>query len=189
MENLKIQIKIKEAILEERSKNLDEKLQKVLGVSEDEFIFEDLVKTYNELLDEGYTIEEIDLSSLGNSNLFNLGKGGLMSWIKESLIKWFLEQVFPGSPKTVAMASQVLADVNPLHLLSIFNPNKPEKCIEHFPSVADSLIEVFLRNTLVSSTETNKMGNLLGNVFGQAIQDSNIGEIAADKFCKQLKEL
>jgi hypothetical protein len=85
-----------------------------------------------------------------------------------------------------------MADLNPKDLIRPFK-DMPT-CLTSSPHVMDAILEVVVRQlggklTSTNSNDYNWSGtgsNLIGNLFGEAIRKSNLGETLGGMFCKAI---
>lgn len=190
---------IKETLVEERERKLYSSFDELNDIRDKEFFIERYFIITSNLLNEGYSFEEVEsamneienpLSSADiGSNL--LGAGG--SQLKEYAINMLLTFVFGAKNQgLVSTMSVVFADYD---IRDVLKPFKDEpNCMSHMPKMIDSVLEALSRYIAGSSmgVDRNDYGLNLsgiasgyaGNLFGEVIKDSNIGETIADKLCK-----
>ncbi len=151
------------------------------------------------LLNEGYSFEEVEsaMNEIENplsnvdigSNIMSAGG----SQLKEYAINILLTFVFGGKNQgMISTISVVFADYD---IRDILKPFKDEpNCMSHMPKMVDSILEALSRYVAGSTVgvDRNDYGLNLsglasgyaGNMFGEVIKDSNIGETISDKICK-----
>ena len=194
--NLKSQIK--QTLLEERQRKLEESFVELYDINDETFLVERYFTISMKLLEEGYTIEEIETSDVTNglSNVNwkeTIGQSAL-SALKEYAIRFILSKVFGASPGFATTAAQILEGLNPLDLIRPFKSE--ESCNQSFPNVCDRLLEALVRyiGGKELGVDRNDYGinlkgistSIGGNLFGELIQQSDISEKISNKFCKMI---
>jgi len=123
------------------------------------------------------------------SNL--LSSGG--SQLKEYAINILLTFIFGGKNQgLISTISVVFADYD---IRDILKPFKDEpNCMSHMPKMVDSVLEALSRYIAGSAmgVDRNNYGlnlggitsSFAGNMFGEVIRDSNMGETISNKLCK-----
>jgi len=120
--NLKSQIK--QTLLEERQRKLEESFVELYDINDKNYLVERYFTISMRLLEEGYTIEEIETSDLTNGlNNINwketIGQSAL-SAVKEYAIRFILKEVFGANSGFATTAAQILEGLNPLDLIRPF---------------------------------------------------------------------
>lgn len=194
---------IKEQLKKERETYLKESLDSLSDIEDNGFFLESYIDLTVQLMNEGYDIKEIEVvaeqgimdkltSGAGaiakdtwdSTNVLQTLLGGSMSTIKEQMINWLLVTLGMGKGAANFMAA-FLADYDIRDLLLMFKSK--EHCMQQAPKVSDSLMEAVVRYLQFGEKETYikqdyvKLG--VGNMFGEIIRNSNIGETVANKFC------
>lgn len=204
MKTIKVNIKeiVKNNLLSEsnRKNHIYNSFEKIKDLKNNELI-KGYVETSIGLMNEGYTVDEIESSLNEIENPLNMLDGkldwksvfkdSLTSGAKEYVIKWLLSAVGMG-PQWSTTISQAFADYSPLDMLKPFK--NEQMCIQHMPALSDTILEVIVRYIGSSATGTNRTdydwsgvgGNLVGNIFGEVIRDSNISETISNKLCKAI---
>lgn len=196
-----LRTKIKETLLEERQRKLKESFIGLNEIEDPNFLIERYFSITNNLINEGYSFEEIqkhlneagDVLSLDNFNLKDAMLGGGGSMLKEYLINILLTYVFGGTNQgLISTMSVVFADYNVLDLLKPFKDES--NCVTYMPKLVDALLEALTRYLASSAMGTNRSNygvnlpglatSAAGNLFGEVIKESNIGETVSNKFCK-----
>lgn len=196
MDNLKV--KIKQTLLEERKRKLEESFVELNDIRDDSYLVERYLTITSKLLEEGYSLEEIESSDISNKldsvNWKEVMGQGALSAAKEYVIRFVLKEVFGANPTFSTMASQFFADYSPLDLLKPFKDES--NCNQYMPKLCGGLLEVLMRyigsNTL--DIDRNDYGisfkgigsTLGGNLFGELIKESNLTKTMSDKFCKMI---
>lgn len=190
---------IKETLLEERDRKLYSSYEELNDIRDKEYFLERYFVITSNLLNEGYSIEEVEsaVNELDNplsnvdigSNIMSAGG----SQLKEYAINILLTFVFGGKNQgMISTISVVFADYD---IRDILKPFKDEpNCMSHMPKMVDSILEALSRYVAGSTVgvDRNDYGLNLsglasgyaGNMFGEVIKDSNIGETISDKICK-----
>lgn len=204
MSNIKLNIKkvVTENLQRTRKEIFQESFSIVRGSSsKDEFLTRVLIASSN-LISEGYEMDEIEsflneqdasslvaagddaLSQIKNADWGKLARGTIMSSIKEYAIKWLLNNLGMKGEIVDSMAI-VFADYNPLDLLKPFKDMSSCTSADGMPKLCDAIMEGvgrYIGGQLAGGGSTVvKLG--VGNLFGESIKESNIGEIAGAKFC------
>lgn len=205
MNNINLNIKkvVSENLQRTRKEIFQESFSIVRGSStKDEFLTRVLIASSN-LINEGYEMDEIEsflneqdssslvaagddaLSQIKNADWGKIARGTIMSSIKEYAIKWLLNNLGLKG-EIVDSVAIVFADYNPLDLLKPFKDMSSCMRPEAMPQLCDSIMEAVGRyiGGQVSGGGGSTIVKLgVGNLFGKSISESNIGEIAATKFC------
>lgn len=193
-----IKVIIKTNLLEERKRKLDESLSSLGGITDKDTLVEKYLITTSNLLNNGYTIEEIEASDIYNKLNSTDWKStigdSLATTAKEYIIRFVVKEIFGGGEGFSTTVAQVLANINPMNLLKPFKDE--QSCIEHFPQISDALIIALLRYIAAGQlgVDRNEYGlgfkgltsNIAGNLFGKVIKDSNISETISNSFCKAI---
>jgi hypothetical protein len=203
MDNIKVNIKnvVKRNLTEKRKSNITESFSKLNDINNKEQRVLQTLMISGRLLDEGYSQEEIiqylnELDVKGGiddiiSGASTYFKGAVWSEAKEYLIKWICD-AFGFNQTFSTILAQGLADLDPRDLIRPFK-DMPT-CLTSSPHVMDSILEVVVRQlggkvTGVNSNNYEWSGvgsNLIGNMFGDAIRKSNLGETLGGMFCKAI---
>jgi hypothetical protein len=198
MKEIKLNIKdvVKRNLNETRNKILEESFNQLVLSNTKENIVEKYINVSSQLIEIGYTNDEIqsylnEAIELPFSDKVDYGKligGGIWSEVKEYAIRWILEAL--GMKGNLAQQLSIaLADTNPLDLIRIFKNR--QLCETHMTHIADSVVELLVRNlggSLAGKTLNIRSSNVgtaaVGNIVGEAIRNSNIGESIRDVMCK-----
>jgi hypothetical protein len=195
---------IKETLLEERKRKLSESFNQLSDIKDIDFFSKKITNITLNLMNEGYSLSEIESSFIlfeeenpwdfSKVDFVDVFKNSMVSGAKEYIINFVLTQVFGANRDFAATASVVFADYNPLDLLKIFKDE--QSCNPSMRDLSDSLLEAVVRYIGGKSSgvdRTNYGLNIqgasttaIGNVFGEAIRQSNIGETISSKFCKMI---
>jgi hypothetical protein len=205
MSNIKLNIKkiVSENLQQTRQQRFQESFSIVKGSSNrDEFLTRVLIASSN-LISEGYEMDEIEsflneqdseslvdmgsdaLTQLKNADWGKIAKGTIMSSIKEYAIRWLLNNLGLKGDITDFMAS-TFARFNPLNLLKPFKDMPSCMEADSMPALCDAIMKSIGSyiggKVSPGGSEVVKLG--VGNLFGESIEQSNLGEIASEKFCK-----
>jgi hypothetical protein len=191
-----IKLILKEELNKERENYIIESFKPLSDVNNRELFLKTYIDIGTKLLDEGYDIDEIEPIVEQNlldqitqgakgmwdkTDVMKVLKGGGWSMVKEQLIRWVLS-AFGVSGGALTFLSAALADYDPRLLLQMFK-NKP-MCITNAKPLSDALMEGLIRYVQVGSDKDASFAQLgLGNIIGEVIQESTIGEVVAQKFC------
>jgi hypothetical protein len=205
MSNIKLNIKkvVSENLQRTRKEIFQESFSIVRGSSsKDEFLTRVLIASSN-LISEGYEMNEIEsflneqdasslaaagddaLSQVKNADWGKIARGTIMSSIKEYAIKWLLNNLGMKG-EIVDSVAIVFADYNPLDLLKPFKDMASCTKPDAMPKLCDSIMEAvgrYVGGQIAGGGGSTIVKLGVGNLFGESIQQSNIGEIAAAKFC------
>lgn len=201
MNNIKVDIKkiVSENLQKTRKQRFDETFKRAHNSKDyDEFLNNVLIAS-SSLISEGYSIDEVEdyiseegitdtaddaLDKVKNADWGKIARGSILSMVKEYAIKWLLTNV--GLKKEFAeTAAIVFADYNPLNLIKPFKDSA--NCQQYMPDLVDAIMEAIGRQiggNITKTSNTLTMG--VGNIFGESIKESNMGEIASGKFCKMI---
>lgn len=201
MNNIKVDIKkvVSENLQKTRKQRFDESFKNAHNSKNyDEFLNNVLIASSG-LISEGYSIDEVEdyiseegvaataddaLDKVKNADWGKIARGSIISMIKEYAIKWLLTNI--GLNKHFAeTAAIVFAGYNPLNLIKPFKD--ASNCQQYMPDLCDAIMEAIARELggqVTGTSNTLTMG--IGNIFGEAIKESNLGEISSGKFCKMI---
>ena len=201
MKNIKIDIKkvVSENLQQTRKQRFDESFKNAHQSKNYEEFLNNVLIASSSLISEGYSIDDIDgyitdqgiastaddaLDKVKNADWGKIARGSILSMVKEYAIKWLLTNV--GLKKEFAeIAVIVFADYNPLNLIKPFKDT--QNCQQYMPELCDAIMEAIGRQIggqITGTSNTLTMG--VGNIFGESIKQSNLGEIASGKFCKMI---
>lgn len=198
---------IKEEIKRERKNHLVKSINQLNDIKDNDFFFEQYFETSLNLLDEGYTIEEIDLISeqsigerlggsvwgalkdlTGQTNIKQALGGGGLSALSEYAINFLLTQILGFHKNTANFLSSFFADTDPRILLRPFK--SPELCAENLPKISDSLMEgmaAYLQGKNPPDKQWKETSQLaIRNIFADAVRQSSLGETIAGKVCNMI---
>ena len=119
-----IRVIIKSNLLEERKRKLNESLSSLSGITNKNTLIEKYLITTSNLMNDGYTIEEIEASDIYNKMNSVDWKGvlgdSILTTAKEYIIKYVMQEVLGANATFSRMFAQFMANVNPLDLLRPF---------------------------------------------------------------------
>ena len=193
-----IKVIIKSNLLEERKRKLNESLSSLSGITDKNTLLEKYLITTSNLMNDGYTIEEIEASDIYNKMNSIDWKGvvgdSILNTAKEYIIKYVMQEVLGANATFSRMFAQFMENVNPLDLLKPFKDE--QSCIQSFPQIADGILIVMFRSIAAGEigADSNSyqiglkdsLSAIAGNMVGQAIKESNISEKVSDIFCKTI---
>lgn len=193
-----IKVIIKSNLLEERKRKLNESLSSLGGIKDKNTLLEKYLITTSNLMNDGYTIEEIEASDIYNKMNSVDWKGvvgdSILTTAKEYIIKYVMQEVLGANATFSRMFAQFMANVNPLDLLKPFKDE--QSCVQSFPQIVDGMLIVMFRSVVAGEigADSNSyqiglkdgLSAIAGNMVGQAIKESNISEKVSDIFCKAI---
>lgn len=197
---------IREEVIKVRRTRLEESLGELRDIQDRDFFFHSYIQKSAKLLDEGYSIEEIEQISenwftdkigqgagtvakdiWGSTNVLDALFGGGLGMIKEQVIRWVLVQLGVGKGAANFLAA-ALEQTDPRELLRIFK--SPENCTSGMPKISDGLMAGIVRylqygekDVKLFDKNSDVLGLALGNILDEVITQSNIGETVASKLC------
>lgn len=209
MDIIKLDIKkvVSENLQKTRKEKLVEEFNNFDEVTDPNDFYNVFLKKADKLISEGYTEEEILYHIFEQENFFDkltsgvnkviggdtkwgeMAKSSLWSGAKEFLAKWFLS--FLGVKGGVGTSiAQFLGN---LEYKDLFIPFKDKVyCQQHMKDITSGILEVIVRYIGGKVTGVNRnsyewgdVGTVgIGNIFGEAIKESDINNKIADKFCR-----
>lgn len=193
-----IKVIIKSNLLEERKRKLTESLSSLSGIKDKNTLLEKYLITTSNLMNDGYTIEEIEASDIYNKMNSVDWKGvvgdSILTTAKEYIIKYVMQEVLGANATFSRMFAQFMANINPLDLLKPFKDE--QSCIQSFPQISDGILIVMFRSIaggeIGADSNSYQLGlkdsisAIGGNMVGQAIKESNISEKVSNIFCKAI---
>jgi len=199
----KVNIDIKNVVLKNLNETRELKLinsyYKIKDKKGQELV-ESFMNTSIKLMNDGYTLDEINLILFEQANTENISNalknvdwiGGLTSTLKSSLKEMVIYSILTalGFKKDNAMLiSSFMKDMTPLDLLRPFKDKS--HCIQYGPKVIDALLEAIARwggrKITGSPTEHESWKDIfsmiVGNTVGTIIEKSDTSETIAKKLC------
>ncbi len=197
---------VREELIKKGNHHIVESLIELNDIQDDNFFFINYIHKSSKLLDEGYSIEEIELVAeniftnkltqgigdvagdiWGSTNVLDALFGGGLGMIKEQVIRWVLVQLGVGKGAANFLAA-ALEQTDPRELLRIFK--SPEYCTSGMPKISDGLMAGIVRylqfgekDVKLFDKNSDVLGLALGNILDEVITQSNIGETVASKLC------
>lgn len=202
-----IKKKLREELLKEesRTKHLTESLKPLSDISDEGFFIQSYIQIADSLMEEGYTLEEIEpLVEQSLTDRLKQGIGGMaadtwdktsvlgalfgggLSGVKEQILKWLLTSLGMGAG-AATFVSAVLADYDVRDLLKVFKSKEFCLAPEGMPGISDAVIEGIVAYLQTGEQPMNIKQDLGGvalrNVFADVMRQSNLGEGIAEKVC------
>ncbi len=197
---------VKEELNKKGNHHIVESLIELNDIQDNDFFIINYINKSTELLDEGYTIQEIEQVAeniftnkltqgigdvagdiWGSTNVLDALFGGGLGMIKEQVIRWVLVQLGVGKGAANFLAA-ALEQTDPRELLRIFK--SPESCTSGMPKISDGLMAGIVRylqfgekDVKLFDKNSDVLGLALGNILDEVITQSNIGETVASKLC------
>jgi len=199
----KITLILKEELKKERDDYLFESFNSLSTISDKDLLVQKLGETTIQLIEDGYTPEEITLiveqnggifGSLrdenGQFNLWNTIFGGGKSMFFEQMIRILIVDILGFGEKFGQSAAILLSDYNPLHILRLFK-NK-QYCIQEVTELAPTIVEIIINNNqfdgqsqdVTSWSGMKKVG--FRNIAMDAVRESNLDNILGTKICEYI---
>lgn len=165
--------------------NINESFEKIFLNEDVDVQFDETIKYFGKLIDEGYDNEKIEtvvgeqfdwLAKLFNSETptkdssaqdkaIAAGKGGAISQFKEYLIKKFLSFIGFEGPLASAVAT-ALSEMTVADLISVFRSR--ESCMTHSGVVAKAVVEALTTYIVQSNTKEDSVAyNFLRNSLSE----------------------
>lgn len=165
--------------------NINESFEKIFLNEDVDIQFDETIKYFGKLIDEGYDNEKIEtvvdeqfdwLAKLFNSETptkdssaqdkaIAAGKGGAISQFKEYLIKKFLSFIGFEGPLASAVAT-ALSEMTVADLISVFRSR--ESCMTHSGVVAKAVVEALTTYIVQSNTKEDSVAyNFLRNSLSE----------------------
>lgn len=202
-----IKQKIREQLEKERVRTeyLTESLKPLSDISDEGFFIQSYIQIADTLMNEGYTLEEIEpLVEQSFGERLKQGVGGMasdtwdktsvlgalfgggLSGVKEQIVKWLLTSLGMGAG-AATFISTVLADYDVRDLLKVFKSKEHCLAPEGLPGISDAVMEGIVAYLQTGEQPMNIKqdigGVALRNVFADVMRQSNLGEGIAEKVC------
>jgi hypothetical protein len=202
-----IKKKIREELQKEQSRTnyLTESLKPLSDISDEGFFIQSYIQIADNLMEEGYTLEEIEplveqsltdrlkqgiggmaADTWDKTNVLSALFGGGLSGVKEQILKWLLTSLGMGAG-AATFISAVLADYDVRDLLKVFKSKEFCLAPEGMPGISDAVIEGVVAYLQTGERPMNIRqdigGVALRNVFADVLRQSNLGEGIAEKVC------
>lgn len=194
-----IKLIVSKTLNEERSKKLNDSLLVLENIEDNDTLVQNFLVIASNLLEEGYTLEEIEKSDVYNK-LNSVDWKGMMgetilTTAKEYIIKYVVQEVVGVSPTVSRMFAQFMANVNPVDLLKPFKDE--QNCNQYFPQIVDGILIVVFRsiagnelgidsNSYSLTNGKDALNAIAGNMLGKVIKESDISEKVSGMFCKAI---
>lgn len=196
--------KITLILQEESNRYLAESIESLSAIADKDLLNERYTETVLQLIDDGYTLDEISVvteqnqvltnnltnGNPGTFNIWNTIFGGGASALKEQIIRFILVDIFGFSEMTGQDLAIIFKRVSPLDIIKLFRGK--EHCMEVVPTISLSLAEVLVNNSQFGgqSQQTTTLQGIgkvgIRNIIAQAIDDSNLGEKLGEKLCSYI---
>jgi|694.fasta_scaffold79783_3 hypothetical protein len=202
-----IKQKIREQLEKEqvRTTYLTESLKPLSDISDEGFFIQSYIQIADTLMNEGYTLSEIEpLIEQSMADRLKQGVGGMaadtwdktsvlgalfgggLSGVKEQIVKWLLTSLGMGAG-AATFISTVLADYDVRDLLKVFKSKEHCLAPEGLPGISDAVMEGIVAYLQTGEQPMNIKqdigGVALRNVFADVMRQSNLGEGIAEKVC------
>lgn len=190
-----IKVIVSKTLIEERSKKLNDSLLVLENIEDQNKLIENFLVISSKLIEEGYTLQEIESSDiykqLNNVNWSGVLGDSILNTAKEFIIKFVLQEVLGANATFSRMFAQFMANVNPIDLLKPFKDEA--NCVQHFPQIVDGILIVMFRSIAAGEfgVDSNSysivkggLSAIAGNMLGQVIKESDISEKVSGMFCK-----
>jgi hypothetical protein len=192
---------IRGTLLEQRKVKLNESFDILNDIRDVNFIVEKYIEISSKLIEEGYSIEEIENTDVKNKldsiDWSEAMKQGALSAVREYAIRYVLTTIFGDNKNFNTIAAKILADLNPIDLIRIFK--NEENCNKFLPNVVNSLLELLIRKfgSDMFGVDSNSydlnpfkggfrdiITNYSGNISGELVRKTDIAQKISNKFCK-----
>jgi len=202
-----IKQKIREQLEKEqvRTTYLTESLKPLSDISDEGFFIQSYIQIADTLMNEGYTLSEIEpLIEQSMADRLKQGVGGMaadtwdktsvlgalfgggLSGVKEQIVKWLLTSLGMGAG-AATFISTALADYDVRNLLKVFKSKEHCLAPEGLPGISDFVMEGIVAYLQTGEKPMNIKqdfgGIALRNVFADVMRQSNFGESVAEKVC------
>lgn len=184
---------IKETILEEKDLRLENYLQELKDIRDDSYRNQRLLEISIKLINEGFNINDM-IKDFKNANWSGAFKESMLSGVREYIIRYVIKEIFGANSDISTTAAQFLADYSPLDLLKPFKNYESCMSSNGMPKLIDALLEVVVRKigSNITGVDSDDYSlnlksagtTLAGNLFGEAIRESNFSETISEKFCR-----
>jgi len=198
MNNIKLDIKkiVSENLQKTRKQRLEESFNHIKDIKDVETLYSQILYTSSNLIEEGYEFEEVETivnslteqgivdSALGNmEDLKNRDwagdvKSGLWSAAKEYVINYFVSALGVNEFWSKEL-SVIFANMSPIEILKPFK--NMEYCTQYMPKLSGTIVEATVAAVM---GKDNTVKNISRNILTEALNESNINQVLANKFCK-----
>jgi hypothetical protein len=198
MNNIKLDIKkiVSENLQKTRKKRLEESFNHIKDIKDVETLYSQILHTSSNLIEEGYEFEEVEtvVNSLNEQGIIDtvLGgmedlknkdwagdvKTGLWSAAKEYVINYFVSALGVNEFWSKEL-SVIFANMTPIEILKPFK--NAEYCTQYMPKLSGTIVEATVAAVM---GKDNAVKNISRNILTEALSESNINQVLANKFCK-----
>lgn len=189
-----LKTQIKQTLLEERQNKLKESFVELSDINDKVYLVERSLTISHTLLEEGFSVDEIkkelseyDMSGFDKINWKDFALNSSLSMFKEYIIEYILKELFGTNKEFAHEAAVVFSNLSPTDLLKPFKDEA--SCSESMPKITKALLVALGRHLAgnITGTEESSLATRgAGNLFGQAIMQSNVGESLSVNFCKMI---
>lgn len=189
-----LKTQIKQTLLEERQNKLKESFVELSDINDKVYLVERSLTISHTLLEEGFSVDEIkkelseyDMSGFDKINWKDFALNSSLSMFKEYIIEYILKELFGTNKEFAHEAAVVFSNLSPTDLLKPFKDEA--SCSESMPKITKALLVALgrhLAGNITGTGESTLATRGAGNLFGQAIMQSNVGESLSVNFCKMI---
>jgi len=189
-----LKTQIKQTLLEERQNKLKESFVELLDIDDKVYLVERSLTISHTLLEDGFSVDEIkkelseyDMSGFDKINWKDFALNSSLSMFKEYIIEYILKELFGTNKEFAHEAAVVFSNLSPTDLLKPFKDEA--SCSESMPKITKALLVALgrhLAGNITGTGESTLATRGAGNLFGQAIMQSNVGESLSVNFCKMI---
>jgi hypothetical protein len=189
-----LKTQIKQTLLEERQNKLKESFVELLDIDDKVYLVERSLTISHTLLEDGFSVDEIkkelseyDMSGFDKINWKDFALNSSLSMFKEYIIEYILKELFGTNKEFAHEVAVVFSNLSPTDLLKPFKDEA--SCSESMPKITKALLVALgrhLAGNIKGTGESTLATRGAGNLFGQAIMQSNVGESLSVNFCKMI---
>jgi hypothetical protein len=189
-----LKTQIKQTLLEERQNKLKESFVELLDIDDKVYLVERSLTISHTLLEDGFSVDEIkkelseyDMSGFDKINWKDFALNSSLSMFKEYIIEYILKELFGTNKEFAHEVAVVFSNLSPTDLLKPFKDEA--SCSESMPKITKALLVALgrhLAGNITGTGESTLATRGAGNLFGQAIMQSNVGESLSVNFCKMI---
>lgn len=198
MNNIKLDIKkiVSENLQKTRKQRLEESFNHIKDIKDVETLYSQILYTSSNLIEEGYEFEEVEtvVNSLTEQGIIDSALGGmedlknkdwkqdvktgLWSAAKEYVINYFVSALGVNEFWSKEL-SVIFANMSPIEILKPFK--NAEYCTQYMPKLSGTIVEATVAAVM---GKDNAVKNITRNILTEALSESNINQVLANKFCK-----
>ena len=198
MNNIKLDIKkiVSENLQKTRKQRLEESFNHIKDIKDIETMYSQILYTSSNLIEEGYEIEEVEsvvnrlteqgivdsalggMEDLKNRDWAGDVKTGLWSAAKEYVINYFVSALGVNEFWSKEL-SVIFANMSQIEILKPFK--NAEYCAQYMPKLSGTIVEATVAAVM---GKDNAVKNISRNILTEALSESNINQVLANKFCK-----